>query len=169
MLCVLFLHPPFPLIFAPSPLATPMWRVGLWMAEFQKLDEFLKFYTPFLGKHLPGMPGATTGPVPIIRMFGITMEGNSVLCHIHGFTPYLYVPAPKDFKQEHCSKFRDGLNKLVVADMKSNKDNVSQAVLAVDVVIKESKWWKNWTLNWNCSEFWAVLRVLTSSKKCSFS
>ncbi|XP_072033784.1 DNA polymerase delta catalytic subunit-like [Amphiura filiformis] len=100
---------------------------------FQQID--LEHY---IGKHLPGMPGATTGPVPIVRMFGITMEGNSVLCHVHGFTPYFYVPAPHDFKQEHCEKFRDGLNKLVLADMKSNRDSVTTAVLAIDVVIKEN-------------------------------
>ena len=85
------------------------------------------------------MPGAKSGPVPIIRMFGITMAGNSVLCHIHGFTPYLYVPAPPDFKDEHCVNFRDSLNKAVIADMRNNKDNVTEAVLAVDKVIKESK------------------------------
>ena len=28
---------------------------------------------------MPGMPRSTQGPVPIVRMFGVTMEGNSVL------------------------------------------------------------------------------------------
>ena len=31
------------------------------------------------------------------------------------------------------------MNKKVISDMRSNKDNVEQAVLAVDVVSKESK------------------------------
>ncbi len=58
------------------------------------------------GKPLPGMPGAQEGVVPIVRMFGVTMEGNSILAYIHGFAPYLYVPAPANFKAEHCGTFR---------------------------------------------------------------
>lgn len=40
------------------------------------------------------MPGQVQGKVPIVRMFGVTDSGNSVCCHIHGFAPYFYVPAP---------------------------------------------------------------------------
>lgn len=72
------------------------------------------------------MPGSKVGPVPIVQMYGVTMEGNSVLCHIHGFVPYFYVPAPPGFQQSHCSLFQDGINKAVLADMRSNKDNISQ-------------------------------------------
>lgn len=91
-----------------------------------------------LGKPLPGMPGSNAGPVPIIHMYGVTMEGNSVLCHIHGFVPYFYVPAPSGFEQSHCSVFREGLDKAVLNDMRSNKDGVMQAVLAVEFEMKES-------------------------------
>ena len=38
--------------------------------------------------------GSTEGPVPIIRLYGVTAEGQSVLAHIHGFTPYFYVSLP---------------------------------------------------------------------------
>ena len=41
------------------------------------------------------MPGNRVGTVPVIRMYGVTAAGNSVLVHIHGFTPYFFVmPAP---------------------------------------------------------------------------
>lgn len=43
---------------------------------------------------MAGMPGQSQGKVPIIRMFGVTDSGNSVCCHVHGFAPYFYVPAP---------------------------------------------------------------------------
>lgn len=43
---------------------------------------------------MAGMPGQVQGKVPIVRMFGVTDSGNSVCCHIHGFAPYFYVPAP---------------------------------------------------------------------------
>jgi hypothetical protein len=42
-----------------------------------------------------GVPGATVGPVPIIRFFGVTDTGNSVTCFVHGFTPYLYCILPR--------------------------------------------------------------------------
>lgn len=100
---------------------------------FQQLD-----LDHYIGQHHVGMPGSTIGPVPIARMYGITMEGNSVLCHIHGFVPYFFIPAPSNMKKDDCHAFKDALNRVVLADMRSNKDMVVQAVLAVDYHIKES-------------------------------
>lgn len=48
----------------------------------------------YAGEAVAGMPGQSQGKVPIVRMFGVTDSGNSVCCHIHGFAPYFYVPAP---------------------------------------------------------------------------
>lgn len=79
----------------------------------------------FEGTPIQGMPGLSEGPCPVIRFYGITMEGNSVLCHVHGFLPYFYTPAPKDFNVEDCEKFRAELDKFVLADMRSNKDDVT--------------------------------------------
>lgn len=52
------------------------------------------------------MAGPQNNNVPIVRLFGITNDGNSVCCHIHGFSPYFYVDAPPDFKVEHCLQFK---------------------------------------------------------------
>lgn len=52
------------------------------------------------------MPGPQDNNVPIMRLFGITEEGNSICCHVHGFSPYFYVDAPKGFKPEHCQQFK---------------------------------------------------------------
>lgn len=52
------------------------------------------FFSPPAGGSIAGMPGQSQGKVPIIRMFGVTDSGNSVCCHVHGFAPYFYVPAP---------------------------------------------------------------------------
>ena len=38
--------------------------------------------------------GSTEGPVPIIRMYGVTAHGQSVMANVHGFTPYFYVSFP---------------------------------------------------------------------------
>ncbi|KAK7098957.1 DNA polymerase delta catalytic subunit-like [Littorina saxatilis] len=101
--------------------------------EFQQLD--VDYY---VGRPLPEMPGATVGPIPVIRMFGITMEGNSVVAHIHGFHPYFFVPAQPNFKKEDCGKFKDALDGAVKRDMRSNREEVVHTVLAVDYVMKES-------------------------------
>ena len=91
----------------------------------------------YIGENVEGMPGAQSGPVPILRMFGVTMEGNSVCAHVHGFLPYFYVPAPSEsFTNEHCDSFRRVLNDAVLGDMRSNRDGVTQAVYAVELCRK---------------------------------
>ncbi|XP_051905089.1 DNA polymerase delta catalytic subunit [Hippocampus zosterae] len=100
---------------------------------FQQID--LDYY---LGAAVAGMPGQLYGKVPIIRMFGVTDNGNSVCCHVHGFAPYFYVPAPNGFTADNLGDFKRELNSAVLKDMRSNKDNMSVTVLAVDITRKES-------------------------------
>ncbi|GFR97478.1 DNA polymerase [Elysia marginata] len=100
---------------------------------FQQLE--LDYY---IGTHLEGMPGATKGPTPIVRMSGVTMAGNSVMAHIHGFTPYFFVPAQPGFKRDDCEKFKNALEAAVKKDLRSNREGIVEAVLAVDYVMKES-------------------------------
>ncbi|XP_048846325.1 DNA polymerase delta catalytic subunit [Brienomyrus brachyistius] len=100
---------------------------------FQQIE--LDYY---LGSPVAGMPGQSQGSVPIIRMFGVTDRGNSVCCHVHGFAPYFYIPAPAGFCSDHLSDFQKELNAVVLKDMRSNKDNLSVTVLAVDITRRES-------------------------------
>uniref|UniRef100_A0A8C1Y1F9 DNA polymerase n=1 Tax=Cyprinus carpio TaxID=7962 RepID=A0A8C1Y1F9_CYPCA len=92
----------------------------------------------YLGSAVAGMPGQVQGKVPIVRMFGVTDSGNSVCCHVHGFAPYFYVPAPNGFTNAHLAEFQRELNSVVLKDMRSNKDNIAVTVLAVDITKKES-------------------------------
>ncbi|XP_011645822.1 DNA polymerase delta catalytic subunit isoform X2 [Pogonomyrmex barbatus] len=92
----------------------------------------------YIGRPLPGMPGSKIGPVPIMRMFGVTELGNSVCCHVHGFCPYLFVSAPPNFTNNHCRPFKEALDQAVKKDMKSNPDNIQETILAVEVVYKQS-------------------------------
>lgn len=39
--------------------------------------------------------GSLEGPVPVVRLYGVTKNGKSVMATVHGFTPYLYVSAPQ--------------------------------------------------------------------------
>ena len=50
---------------------------------------------------------------PTLRLFGVTDNGNSIMCHITGFLPYLYVPAPNGFKQTHMRSFMAALENTV--------------------------------------------------------
>merc|ERR1712223_329892 len=100
---------------------------------FQQID-----INHYIGKPYPGMPGAKTGVVPIMRMFGVTKAGNSVCCHVHGFNPYFFVPAPDNFKKENIRDFRMALNSAVISDMKNNRDNVTDAVLHVEMLDKST-------------------------------
>ena len=93
----------------------------------------------YVGSHIAGMPGPQSGPCPVLRMYGVNMEGNSVLAHVHGFLPYLYVPAPaEDFNTEGCVNFRFALNDVILKDMRSNRDNIEEAVLNVEIVNRSS-------------------------------
>ena len=100
---------------------------------FQQID--IDCYT---GSPVPGMPGMGTGPVPVLRMFGVTSKGNSVCAHVHGFLPYFFVPAPRGFSEGDCETFRRELNAVVMSDMRSNRDNVKEAVVAVEMCRKSS-------------------------------
>ena len=60
----------------------------------------------YIGQPLKGMPGSQIGSVPILRMYGVTDGGHSVMTHIHGYAPYLYVAAPPNFIEEDCGRFR---------------------------------------------------------------
>ncbi|XP_055528317.1 DNA polymerase delta catalytic subunit [Wyeomyia smithii] len=115
---------------------------------FQQID-----IEHYVGQPLPGMPGAQIGPVPVMRMFGITEEGNSVCAHVHGFTPYLYVAAPRGFNKSHLAEFRAALDKSVLNDMRSNKDNVQEAVLDVELVQRQS------ILGYNGEEKFTFIKV----------
>lgn len=44
-------------------------------------------------------------------MYGVTKEGHSVTCYIHGFLPYFYCSTPPNFNPADCHKYRTALNR----------------------------------------------------------
>lgn len=92
----------------------------------------------YIGYPMQGMPGQQAGRVPVMRMFGVNDAGNSVCCHVHGFSPYFYVTCPVTFKDSHLADFKNALNRTLLEDMKSNRERITDPVLAVEVVQRES-------------------------------
>ena len=39
-------------------------------------------------------------------MYGVTMQGYSIVAHVHGFVPYFFVQACPGFRPEDCSRFK---------------------------------------------------------------
>jgi hypothetical protein len=50
---------------------------------------------------------------PVLRMYGVTMEGHSVLAHIHDFSPYFYCPVGNC---EDAQVFEDSLEIMLKKD-----------------------------------------------------
>lgn len=47
---------------------------------------------------------------PVLRVFGVTEEGHSVLAHVRDFLPYFWVGAPRGFTNNDCKPFGIYLN-----------------------------------------------------------
>ncbi|PRP82977.1 DNA polymerase delta catalytic subunit-like [Planoprotostelium fungivorum] len=88
-----------------------------------------------LGEPLEGMPGNQKGTVPILRTWGLTENGNSVQCNIHGYTPYFYIPAPSGFSENDCEPFRKMLNNRVAS---STRDSVKVSDYVLEVSIENN-------------------------------
>ncbi|XP_012588973.1 PREDICTED: DNA polymerase delta catalytic subunit [Condylura cristata] len=71
---------------------------------------------------LPGAPPSPCSSVPVLRAFGVTDEGVSVCCHIHGFAPYFYTPAPPGFGPEHLDDLQRELNAAISRDQRGGKE-----------------------------------------------
>jgi len=78
------------------------------------------------------VPGARSGTVPILRMYGVTAAGNSVLAHIHGFTPYFWALPPATMTEADLPAFQAALE-AQLASAKS-KARVAAAVPCVLLV-----------------------------------
>ncbi|KAJ3279651.1 hypothetical protein HDU79_000387, partial [Rhizoclosmatium sp. JEL0117] len=90
----------------------------------------------------------------IVRMYGITEEGFSVLAHVHGFLPYFYVPAPSGFKEEHVQSFMTTLDvesthppsqqsfnlqtQAAIRRDSKRQEQAGRAVIDVRIVLKQS-------------------------------
>ena len=81
--------------------------------------------------------GATSSPqVPILRVFGVTMQGNSVAAFLHGFTPYGYfaVPSSCDTSDATLGRFRSLIN-AKLSQAVTRASSAGSANTAADLVL----------------------------------
>lgn len=79
----------------------------------------------------PRLPGARKPPVPIIRIYGVTNDGHSVMAHVHGVSPYFYVKAPPGFSASALLRFQAALEQQLAGSARGER--CSKYVLACEV------------------------------------
>jgi len=55
--------------------------------------------------------------LPIMRLYGVNSSQNSVLLHVHGFLPYLYIPAPEGMQKDDLEEVENSLMVEVFATL----------------------------------------------------
>ncbi|KAK2445058.1 recovery protein [Trifolium repens] len=70
-----------------------------------------------------------SGPAAIIRIFGVTKEGHSVCCKVHGFEPYFYISCPPGMRPDDISRF----HQVLEARMREANRNSNVRNLVIDV------------------------------------
>ncbi|KAG2748452.1 hypothetical protein P692DRAFT_201790083 [Suillus brevipes Sb2] len=66
----------------------------------------------------------------VLRLFGVTEDGNSVLAYVTGFLPYFYVAVPRGFDESDIDAFADQLNKQAQGNF----------VRQIEIVKRRSLW-----------------------------
>ncbi|OVA06886.1 DNA-directed DNA polymerase [Macleaya cordata] len=86
-------------------------------------------------RHKDLLPNSS-GPAAILRIFGVTREGHSVCCHVHGFEPYFYISCPQGMTPDDISRF----HQVLEARMKEVNRNsrVPKFVLRIEMFQKRS-------------------------------
>ena len=113
--------------------ALPNWDPATHEITFQQIeaDYTVDAVVPELaGRDFPEARAA------VVRMYGVTDDGHSVMAHVHGFCPYFYVRAPPGFQAAHCTQFQQMLSGRLKAQ--SAKEQLQNPVLRVQPVRKQS-------------------------------
>lgn len=85
-----------------------------------------------------GFMGPDASLVPVTRMFGVTRDGHSILCHVHGFHPYFYVYTRKKPNISKLDRFCAVLDERCKQAGNSKLTPLPQQVLKVEHVVSRS-------------------------------
>ena len=80
-----------------------------------------------------------TSQVAVVQMFGVTKEGYSVVAHIHGVMPYLYVELPPGGHRIDCAAVMANLE-AALKEAQGAPRGVSPMVMKVELVKKQNIW-----------------------------
>ncbi|KAE9449729.1 hypothetical protein C3L33_18376, partial [Rhododendron williamsianum] len=78
----------------------------------------------------------SSGQAAIIRIFGVTREGHSVCCNVHGFEPYFYISCPPGMGPDDISNFHQILEGRMREMNRNNR--VPKLVRRIEMVQKRS-------------------------------
>ncbi|KAK3118063.1 hypothetical protein QOZ80_9BG0693720 [Eleusine coracana subsp. coracana] len=78
----------------------------------------------------------SSGPAAILRIFGVTKEGHSICCQVHGFEPYFYISCPPGMGPDDISRFHQTLEGRMKESNRSS--NVPRFVKRVELVQKQT-------------------------------
>lgn len=88
--------------------------------------------------HKEGFMGPESSIVPVTRMFGVTRDGHSILCHVHGFHPYFYIYTAKKPDPEKLELFRDHLDSVCKNNGNCRVAPLPNQILRVEHVVSRS-------------------------------
>lgn len=112
--------------------------------EFQQVDtDYYIGFDPITGKRNNGRSQRA-----IIRMFGVTEKGESVLCHCVGFAPYFYCKTWQGFQQGQDEELlKNALNCRMLQNNTRTMYKCDEYVTKVIAVKKQSIWGYNFGKN----------------------
>lgn len=50
---------------------------------------------------------------PTLIVYGVTKEGDSIACFVHGFKKYFYLSVPQTFNKAHCELSKNLINEAL--------------------------------------------------------
>jgi len=100
---------------------------------FMQVD--VDYYTD--GPH-PRFARGSAEEAAVVRMYGVTREGNSIVAHVHGFQPYFYTPCPDYAPYDDPDQARVSLEKALKQDLGQRAGKCSKLIRDVKVVERES-------------------------------
>ncbi|MCL7051574.1 hypothetical protein MKW94_017829 [Papaver nudicaule] len=74
----------------------------------------------------------------VLRIFGVTREGHSACCHVHGFEPYFYINCIPGMTPDAISRFHQTLETRMRESNSKDISKVSKFVLRMEIVQKRS-------------------------------
>ena len=94
-------------------------------------------------RSFPGYPdefGSGSHKKAIVRLFGVSRGGQSVLCHIHNFLSYFYIPVWSTFDSHtDLQLLGESLNQELLSASRGDK-TIARPVIGMEVVSRQSIW-----------------------------